>query len=505
MQTKRPLAPGFLNQLDQRLLLHKPEAWSSRTHLVVYYGLLIILGIAAISFIVPDDPRSASPAGYWIGFVSILSILGLVTWLIYLLRFNVFKRYGTISKWSGLTVFLHYFIAVGIFVLFPFTEPLVESIRANNAYTSEELATDINHYNTLVAQLEYDSLDHHWNADTFRIRKNAKGMQAPQQVIVSRQEEIAMDTIVLTPIPPMTIIDSASFADKLAFSDSTIKLDDSTYILYETPDYSFLSNYHLDGHSTVAVLRDIDIYRNTIQNFIRPDRSAALKALRSIITKYEIPPGETGSYYYGYSEYAPESLMARLRKRYKTDELSTSISNITERKYRWDEENLYVYLRIFYYITLGISLLVFLFRHSTRQSFFLSLLSVLILTILTALFAAFTRQEEIGIMSIMLLYFISFFIVSFTSWNSKRRSVVTGISLNLWVYMLPFVPLIGYALYTRILIENAQNTGNWDTYDSIGFADYVAYAEIVGAVLLLAMLLLYIRRAYRQWYALPEQ
>lgn len=505
MQTKRPLAPGFLNQLDQRLLLHQPEAWSSRTHLVVYYGLLIILGIAAISFIVPDDPRSASPAGYWIGFVSILSILGLVTWLIYLLRFNVFKRYGSIGKWSGLTVFLHYFIAVGIFVLFPFTEPLVESIRANNAYTSEELATDINQYNTLLAQLEYDSLDHTWNADTFRVRKNAGGTTVQQQVVISEQEEIAMDTIALTPIPAMTIIDSASLADKLAFSDSTVKLDDSTYILYETPDYSFLSNYHLDGHSTIAVLRDIDIYRNTIQKFKRPDRPATLKEIRSIITKYEIPPGETGSYYYGYSEYAPESVIARIRQRHKTNELSTSINNITERKYRWDEENLYVYLRIFYYVTLGITLLVFLFRHSTRQSFFLSLLSALILTILTALFAAFTRQEEIGIMSIMLLYFISFFIVSFTSWNSKRRSIVTGISLNLWVYMLPFIPLIGYALYTRILIENAQSTGNWDTYRSIGFADYVAYAEIAGAVLLLVMLLLYIRRAYRQWYALPEQ
>lgn len=505
MQTKRPLAPGFLNQLDQRLLLNKPETWSSRTHLVLYYGLLIILAIAAISFIVPDDPRSDSPAGYWVGFVSILSILGLVTWLIYLLRFNVFKRYGTIGKWSGLTVFLHYFVSVGIFVLFPFTEPLVESIRANNAYTSEALATDINRYNTLVAQLEYDSLNHHWNADTFRIRKNATGMQAPQQVVISEQEEIALDTIVLTPIPPMTIIDSASFSHKLLASDSTIQLDDSTYVLYETPDYSFLSNYHLDGHSTVAVLRDIDIYRNTIQNFIRPDWSAALKEIRSIITKYEIPPGETGSYYYGYSEYAPESLMARLRKRYKTDELSTSIGNITERKYRWDEEYLYVYLRIFYYITLGISLLVFLFRHSTRQSFFLSLLSALILTILTALFAAFTHQEEIGIMSIMLLYFVSFFIVSFTSWNSKRRGITTGVSLNLWVYMLPFVPLICYALYSRILIENTRNAGNWETIDAWSFTEYIAYAEIAGAVLLLVMLLLYIRRAYRQWYALPEQ
>src|SRR5579885_117219 len=105
MNINRPLMPGFLKKAEQKLLLNKPGIWSTRAHLVAYYGLLFILALAAICFLDPSDIRSRSSTGYWIGFIGIISIIGIVVWLIYLLRFNLFKKYGLLHPLLPLTSF----------------------------------------------------------------------------------------------------------------------------------------------------------------------------------------------------------------------------------------------------------------------------------------------------------------------------------------------------------------------------------------------------------------
>ncbi|HUP14398.1 MAG TPA: hypothetical protein VM187_19380, partial [Niastella sp.] len=123
--------PGFLKRAEQKLLLNKPGIWSTRAHLVVYYGVLFLLVLTALCFFEPNDPRDYSTTEAWIAFVSIISGVALIIWLIYLLRFNVFKKYGNIHPLHGLVTFLLYFIATGILVSFSYVHPIVESVRAN--------------------------------------------------------------------------------------------------------------------------------------------------------------------------------------------------------------------------------------------------------------------------------------------------------------------------------------------------------------------------------------
>jgi hypothetical protein len=52
---KRFFTPRILNRLDNWLLINKPETWSARTHLVIYYGALFMAVLAAICFVYPDD------------------------------------------------------------------------------------------------------------------------------------------------------------------------------------------------------------------------------------------------------------------------------------------------------------------------------------------------------------------------------------------------------------------------------------------------------------------
>ena len=105
MDMKRPLMPGFLKKAEQRLLLTKPGLWSTRIHLVLYYGILFMAVLAVVCFLDPMDIRRNSLAPVWIGYTSIISIIAMVAWLIYLLRFNVFKKYGVIHPLYSLVTF----------------------------------------------------------------------------------------------------------------------------------------------------------------------------------------------------------------------------------------------------------------------------------------------------------------------------------------------------------------------------------------------------------------
>ena len=86
MNIKKPLMPGFLKRAEQKLLLNKPGIWSTRVHLVVYYSVLFLLVLAALCFLEPNDPRDYSTTEVWTGFVTIISGIGIIVWMIYLLR-----------------------------------------------------------------------------------------------------------------------------------------------------------------------------------------------------------------------------------------------------------------------------------------------------------------------------------------------------------------------------------------------------------------------------------
>ena len=122
METKRPLTPRFLDRLDRHLLLNKPEIWSTRTHLVLYYSFLFVALLTGLALIAPDDPRKDSSWESWTVPVALLSFIAFVVWIIYLLRFNVFKRFGARRPTERLVNFVLYFINIGCFIFFPFVK-----------------------------------------------------------------------------------------------------------------------------------------------------------------------------------------------------------------------------------------------------------------------------------------------------------------------------------------------------------------------------------------------
>lgn len=501
MSTNRPLVPPFLNRFDKYLLLNKPEAWSARTHLVLYFGVLFIAALALVSFVIPNDPRSYSPSFYWIGFVVVISIIAFTGWLIYLLRFNVFKRYGNTTPLSRLVTFILYFLSVGIIALFPMVMPFVETIRANRAYTDQEVANDINAINTKICQLEYDSLPHRLKGDTIRVVN-----QLPVYQSMPTEDEL-VTTDVMIDIPRQNryrLVDTASLAGEISGADSSVRLNDSTWVFYKSKKYTFISSYIASYYAEPKVYSDYELYQKVIRNFRQPDRRTVRSELYRLLDKYKSAESTLTANTY-YSDEGDEDIYQKTGEKYRLDGVNRSIDNVVERKYRWRKNNTAVVARFWFYTTLIFTLLVFLYRHSTRKTFFLSLLTGVILTIITAIFTVYLTVQESSYFGWMIAYILLFFVVSLFSFKTKVRNVITGIGINLFVFVVAVLPLCIVSYYYAIKRERDFILLKPEQIDYEAMYLHIWYAEVAGLLLLLILLATYIPQVYRKWYALPEE
>jgi hypothetical protein len=494
MNIKRPLMPGFLKKAEQKLLLNKPGAWSTRTHLVLYYGLLFMLFLATLCFLERTDLRDYSTTDHWVGFVCIIAVIALTVWMIYLLRFNVFKKYGSLHPLHALTTFLMYFISAGVIVLFTFVHPVVESVRANLAYSDEEIVKDINAINLKVCQLEINQLNIPWVHDTLAIVNEKATIQY-------RADELD-DTTVAMPGYPFARIDTAEFRQRRYYTDSIVKINDTLYDMYKTPDYAFITSGNANRYARQQLLSAFDLFNKVFRHPQQIDKAAISKELGVLLHKYNYE--ETlESYVRTFDIEKDDGPFRIVEKKYHLGSVQNGINNIVSKKYYWSDEDLAGYVRVFYYVTLVITLLIFIFRHTTIKTFFLSMLTGLLLTIFTALILSFLHGDELTFLTWLIVYTILFFLGSLTAWVIKKRNVITGILMNLFVFIVPVFPILIFAWYYAWKAKQIEAQKYLSYYNKL--EDYISYAEIGGVVLLLILLATYIGKVYRRWYALPEE
>jgi hypothetical protein len=487
MNLKRPLMPGFLKKGEQKLLLNKPGIWSTRVHLVLYYGVLFILFLAALCFLEPKDVRAYSTTKHWIGFVSIISVIGLTVWLIYLLRFNVFKKYGNIQPLHGLIAFLLYFIAAGVIVLFPYVHPVVESLRANYAYDDDEIVRDVNNMNLKIGRLEYHLFKTTWDYDTIALVKDkSEEVEYPDEYERARYYRL----------------DSTAFFNRMDGADSLVKVNDTTCLVYDTPSFDFVSGYGADDYTKEKVLTAFELFHKIYNHPpAAAEREKISKELNALLKKYRYPESNW------YEEAVIEHVgpFEKIDYKYGLPFVNSSIRNIIEKKHRWEGGRLTEAFRILFYVTLGITLLIFIFRHATVRTFFLSLLTGVLLVIFTALLFSFSNFEETSIYACLVIYTFLFLSISLAAWSNRKRYALTGIGINLFVFIISFFPLFIVGWCYAIAKDRHYKKNDHTPFDPAGIWDqYFLLAEIGGMLLLLILLATYISKVYRRWYSLPE-
>ena len=90
--------------------------------------------------------------------------------------------------------------------------------------------------------------------------------------------------------------------------------------------------------------------------------------------------------------------------------------------------------------------------------------------------------------------------------TAKNRNVVSGIALNLAVFITPIMPLIVTAAYYSALHKKYDYINRWESYSYFFKNEEYHYflAEIGGFVLLFLLLATLYQKAYRKWFSQPE-
>jgi hypothetical protein len=363
--------------------------------------------------------------------------------------------------------------------------PVVESIRADRAYTSDELATDINRINEIVARLEQDRIPDVWKPDTLiRIDKN-RYPYSPDDITYQEGREY---------------LDSSTFNYRIREADSLRIINEGIVITYDFMDLRFINDDRVNRYAMVHVKSNKEIYDQDYKN-TRPLPASAKTELQNLIDKY-LTRGWENDYYYEQNQQDPWYV---INEKYRLGTVDLGIHYIASRKYRLKEIDYADYIRGTYYVTLILTLLIFIFRHSTIKTFFLSLLVGIVLAILTGLFVAMTNLREAGIFALILFYYAAFMIISMLIFSAKKRSVVTGIALNAVVMMTAFIPMICVAIYyTFHRHEYYYEPNMYDSAYYLNMKLHYTISEFAGGILLLILIETLFKRLYRLWYAAPE-
>ncbi|MFT3979916.1 MAG: hypothetical protein QM687_05555 [Ferruginibacter sp.] len=400
---KRPLVPAFLKKFDQYLLLNKPDTWSARVHLLVYYSLLFCAAIGLYAFVTFDDPRLNMQSEVPMIFTFLISFIGLVLWLIFLLRFNVFKRFGEYRFGNGWKTFLLFFTGMFFLVLPNYIPLIVESAKANAKYSTAELVKDANRINEIILMKHKNLVPQVWQTDSFKVLpKTDQRLQDPYSTTAT---VVTADSIVeYLPIREhYTFITREDMDEKLVMADSVIKLTDSTYEISSCPQFQFVSAHDADSRGSERMLSSRQLYDKIVLGNKKAD-AAIDKELKELLYKYN--NGIISYYYYNDETYS--GIIDRQYELYKTN---NSISNISEKKYLWDTTHLPIYFRIIFYISFCLGLLLFIFRHSTVKTFFLSILTAILFMIIDGLLITTTGSSEVGIIGMFLFNYLIVFIV----------------------------------------------------------------------------------------------
>lgn len=483
-----------MKKLDEKLLKNKPGVWASRVHLIVYFVALFAVVLFVFCYFSFSDARQYGQIAAWNTFIGLIAFVGLVFWLIFLLRFNVFKRFGNWTAIDGLRDFLLYFICIGALVAVCFVPSATETLTANQQFGNDEVVQDINEMNLTVSKLEYNILPKAWTADTCHV------VDTLPVTWISYEDEPAVRTD-SDFVSNIHTIDTADLRNKLITADSVQKINDTAYVFFECPQYRFIYTYNADEYSTVKMLTSVEIYYQVVKDYQKPDRQALLKRMEELRTKYAINSRYSYDNYYNENDY----YLDIISKKYDLSRIDNGLGNVVRKKYAWVSD-WSKYLRVFYYTTLLLTLLVFIFRHSTAKTFFLSVLTGVLLAILSGLMMIFNIEDEaIFLLSLMLVYYAVFAIVALSVYRTQVRTAVQGIALNLFVFLTPVIPLIMVGLHYSWYEHEHYRLNGTAYQEPYNFALYSVMAEIAGAFILLILIQFVFKSLYRKWHAAPEE
>jgi hypothetical protein len=493
------LIPNFLQHYNQKLLKNKPILYSSRAHWVAYFGSIAAAVISFFCYVVTPNIKDSTNIFYSMGILVMLCIVGVVAWLIYLLRFNVFKKYAFVNKVAMVQTFVLYFFSFCIIIALMFIPAVIESCKTNYTLSKKQVTDNVNTLNKSLAIVHFTNIPKQWKADTLLVvNENDERIKADENTY--KQDEPIIDKTTVVNINKWEIISTKAFEHEKTIADSILKLNDSVYIKLQAPNLLFISANEFRSKNKYPVLTNKEIYYYAQQHQNNSAIQKANQQIANIIEAYYFKSNDYNNFY-DYEESKPieSNLYAYVQKKYKLYPIQKSINNIVEKQYRFSNENLFVYIRLLLYPALICALILFAFRSNLVKTFFITWLVNILLFIAIILLLSLLNSN-INASAVTLFVWLIFALIAYTVFNSQKQKHIHGIAINNTMVLLPFVP----TLIVAGIVEIQEKSINY-TYTESLLYKYGFVAEIVGLILLLIALPTILFKLYTCWYALADE
>jgi hypothetical protein len=469
----RPFSPRFLKKLDEKWMKKYPLLWSSRIHLVLYYGGLLLIPILIFSFFAYFSPLSENAP--WTGNVllGIIALIGLVIWMIYLLRFNPYKRFYIEKSFSFFRTFLLYLFITLFFSSWIFIPQYVGYIGTKMRFNSKQIEKDMQELNNSLAGEAY-----YKTPDYFVLEK--------ETLLVSK-----LDSFEYSYSDPTEVTNTITYDDRITDIerkyDSYSKINDTVVEVVNYPSFNFIS---IDYSSRFGTKQErIKKYHDLLQDQDSYENYHA--SIGRITGKYLSLGTAEYRHYYDYDEYDPspgkyKKIEDEFRGKYQLGIVKRNVQ-VMNRKLRFLSE-FQAYLRVVYYLAIGLAMLLFTFRHSNARAFFLTLLSYFVLFLITLVFTFAVSFNTSQLFDLLIGYSLVCLFIGITIVFDKRKLMVKMIALNLFFLGTIFIPL---------LVAH-QIDKDW-------FRDHYLNVEIFTFIAILVMMIFVYRPLYRKWYTLPDE
>lgn len=465
---------NFFQKIQRNLLLNHPLIWNTRiVPVLLLSGALN--GMLFLFFYMVSSPNNTDDDVLvpWILFLSLCSIIGVIVYLIYLLRFNYFKNFGLLRPTDFAFQFLLLFVTLGSIISWPFVPKMAAHMAVAGSYSSGEMRGDLEEAYLLAYQLEYT-------------QSNPPYRKMKIEVVDSLEYSNEDGVNNLLQVPSVRDIDTSRFVKVETHADGTFTGYEKIYLICGYYPYN---------------LYDIDLLSNKIYGSLpvsgQAGREEKLARLSEIFGKYL--PRYDGSPFNSLSTFAASDQMTEPDPYYNQSiacdkyrladlgEVMSGIDNVV-----FDHEDWRIYLRIWFYTTFYAALLLIIFRYMTARTFLWTLLFTFLLFVFTVIFTIISDPGDNGILAIMLFYYFVFLGFAISLFFTKSRNVFQGIALNLSFFCLHVFPLVLASFL----------------YEAVG-ADIrepvVVYLERAGLLLVLLSSLFFHSRLFYKWYSLPEE
>jgi hypothetical protein len=499
----------MMSRLNQYLLTHHPLVWNSRV-----IPLLIANAIIHLLFLVAGY-ASITPAlmGIYYGvsgigdgglyfFAILLSIVVLITWLIFFLRNNAFKQFYILRPWHLVKEFLIIFIVLLTTITY-FESFITGGLAKARQITSKELLLkEANIVNTAMAFIPFERESYFVNNSCSA--RNRKDFVESQSVL-----ETAADTLNHTDSIARRVREALLKPDAFSyrhFCIATCSLSDSVpgFLYREAINARvnrWIANNQRDSiryilNECVAILKKYDGQTN-----ISVDVLTALP----FATPYNNIT-RIGSAYFDYNT----NLQEDKNWYFTVSSISRALSFADDcHNDSWGERFFALLAEL--YVALGLAILLLCYRRFSRKVFLASLIG----GILWFLFFSLVGVAGRGLLVpgyFYLLLFGAFTLIGLVLVRNNQHKTIAGVMLCWHMAMLPGLVMTIAAILST---ENYYSGAYDSTYDPLAFCTlHPVTCWVRDNILLIAWVNLFAALLYvlfvfnpltRRWHAMAEE